>query len=472
MKLKIFFSFALLLQISISFCQNSLRAYVDERTELLSVIFRLAEAKEYMNNNIPSYSKDIDVYFAPFKEHETVKFAKEIRSKYGVAYDADMSFAIDIEISDSVRLRKNLSKLCIDNRWNHESMTKFLQLVNKFYFETKFKVFFSNHSVLYKVAENRFSEITKDVDFNWFEKFYGEKPNGSFNLILSISNGSGNYGPSAIFNDGKKDIYAIIGSCKADSLGMPVYSKNTVSTIVHEYNHSFCNPLIEANYSEMKKKSEKIFKLVRKKLASQAYGNSKTMDYEILVRACVIKYNQSKNDNKNVSKNLISTEMACGFLWIDKLYNLLDVYEKNRDKYPTLKEFMPEIVKLVNSLTAKQILAEYNAKCPRLVSISIPNNSKDVNPNITKITLTFDRPMAIGCNGISYGEKGKDYFPDFIMPNDAKWNEETKKEWTFFVILKENRTYSLSFPFQFFRDENGFYLDTTYNLDFTTGDKK
>ena len=43
------------------FSQNrAVQAKVDERTELLSIIFRLAEAKEYMNDNIPSYAKEID----------------------------------------------------------------------------------------------------------------------------------------------------------------------------------------------------------------------------------------------------------------------------------------------------------------------------------------------------------------------------------------------------------------------------
>lgn len=68
---------------------------------------------------------------------------------------------------------------------------------------------------------------------------------------------------------------------------------------------------------------------------------------------------------------------------------------------------MPEIIKLENSLSPKQLLIDFEAKRPKIVSISIPNDSKNVDPNITEITLTFDRPMSIYNNGSSYGKKGK-----------------------------------------------------------------
>jgi hypothetical protein len=129
---------------------------------------------------------------------------------------------------------------------------------------------------------------------------------------------------------------------------------------------------------------------------------------------------------------------------------------------------MPEIVKLENSLSPEQLQNDFEAKCAKVVLISIPDSSKNVEPGITEITLTFDRPMSIYNNGVSYGRKGKEYFPEFNKDKKAKWNIETKKEWTAYVELKSDMTYSLSFPAQFFVDEKGYPLDKTYFLDFTT----
>jgi len=451
------------------FSQNQIvQPKVDERTELLSIIFRLAEAKEYMNDNVPSYAKEIDEYFTPFKEHEAIRFAKQTRSEQGVSYDAVMSIAVALEITDSIRFRPNFSTSSIDQRWGLVSATKFIQLLNQFYFDSNFKGFFVEHSTLYQIAEDRFSVALKDVDFNWFERFYGIKSNGNFNLILSIPNGGGNYGPKVIFNDGKEELYAIIGSCSADSLGQPSYSNRVSSAIIHEFNHSFCNPLIDANYPAMQLITNNIYNLVKEKLSRQAYGEAKTMNYEILVRACVIRYYQRNEMNEKLLKSQIAIEMSNGFIWIDKLVDLLAIYEKNRDKYPTLKEYMPEIIKLENSLSPTQLLIDFEAKCPKIVSISIPTNSENVDPGITEITLTFDRPMSIYNNGVSYGNKGKDYFPNFNRDTKAKWNIETKKEWTISVELKPDMTYSLSFPAHFFVGENGSPLDKTYYLDFAT----
>jgi len=439
---------------------------VDERTESLSIIFRLAGAREYVNNNIPSYAKEIDDYFAPFKDYDVIKFAQKLRIEQGVSYDAVMSMAVALEISDSVRLCKNLSPLSIDDRWGMDKVNEFIPLLNKFYFDTKFKEFFSNHSALYKIAESRFSGIINDVDFVWFEKFFGKKAKGSFNLILSLPNGGGNYGLKVILNDGTEELYAIMGSCVADSSGQPSYSKKVAETVIHEYNHSFCNPLIEANFSAMEAASARIYGHVKEILSSQAYESPKTMEYENLVRACVIMYYQRNGVDEDLLKRQVAGELARGFIWIDKLVDLLSVYEKNRDKYPTLSDFMPEIIKLESSISPTKILKEIEANSPKIVSISIPDKSKEVDPGITEITLTFDRPMLFK-NGVSYGKQGETCFPEFL-DKKSKWNEETKKQWTFYIKLEPDKDYSMSFPSQFFYDINYHPLDKTYYLDFRT----
>ena len=438
---------------------------VDERTELLSIIFRLAGAKEYMNKDIPSYSKDIDDYFTSYKGHDAIKFAQKVRTEHGVSYDAVMSLAVALEISDSIRLCKNLSPISIDDRWGMENVNRFVSLLNKFYFETKFKEFFSSHSALYKTAETRFSRAINDVDFSWFEKFYGGGTKDNFNLILRIQN-RGNYGPKVIFNDKKEDLYAIMGRCIADSLGQPSYSKGIDNIVVHEYNHSFCNPLIDAYYSAMKPASAKMYEPVKEILSAQAYESPETMEYENLVRACVIRYYQRNGVEENVLKLQVAQEVANGFIWIDKLVDLLGVYEKNRDKYPTLNDFMPEIVKLESTLSPAKILKKIKANSPKIVSINIPDQSNNVDPNITEVTLTFDRPMLFK-NDVSYGKQGEKCFPEF-SDKKSKWNEKTKKQWTFYITLEPDKDYSMSFPAQFFIDAKYHLLDKTYYLDFRT----
>jgi len=53
--------------------QISVIPYVDERTELLSIVFRLAGAKEYVNDSLKNYMAEIDTCFAVYKEYEVVR---------------------------------------------------------------------------------------------------------------------------------------------------------------------------------------------------------------------------------------------------------------------------------------------------------------------------------------------------------------------------------------------------------------
>lgn len=442
---------------------------VDERTELLSIVFRLAGNPEYSRSFIPSYSKDIDSCFTPFKEHAAILFAKKMRDRNWVSYDAVMSMAINVEITDSIRFRANRLQESLDDRWTKENALKFLVLLNRFYFDSKFHEFFVNHNSLYGTAEKNFTELLKEVDFSWFQKFYGVKMDGEYNLVVSLANGGGNYGPNVKYSSGKQQVYAIIGSWETDSLGQPIYSDDNLPIIIHEYNHSYCNPVVEANADDLKQKGKAFYKIVSDKMRHQAYGEPKTMLYEIMVRACVIKYFEQNGASDKKVKYLVNIEKTNGFLWIGELVKLLSTYENNREKYPTLMAFMPEVVKLQNSLSPKDIKKDYESKCAQIVSFSIKNRSKNVDPKTAQLVVTFDRPMNTGNNGMSYGKQGKKCFPEFPKDVAAKWNEDTQMEWIIPVALKPNTKYSLSFPAQFFMDENSYSLKETYYLDFVTG---
>ena len=450
--------------------QISVVPHVDERTELLSIVFRLAEAKEYVTNDLKGYVGEIDDYFAAYKNHDVVKFAQDVRSEHGVGYDAVMSMATHIEIvNQEIKIKENIRQGSIDKRWTEENITKFVQLLNLFYKESKFYLFFEQHQDFYQKAESNFKKILEDVDFGWFEKFYGEENKSNFLLIISLVNGPSNYGTSVFYTDRAEDIYAIVGTWRMNDLGEPTYSNQVIETVIHEFNHSFCNACIEAFYPQLEEQGMAFFAFVKEKMARQAYGSAKTMLYEILVRACVIKYYESIDSNSSSEKRRVSRELSNGFLWMEELVHSLSVYEKNRDKYPTLKSYMPEIVRLQGGLSPEKLYEKIEEKKPVFLGTNIENGDQDVDPQIEKITLKFSVPMSIRNNGTSHG-KFPEFFPEF-QDRKAQWNEETKMEWSIYVKLKPNTQYSISFPSAFFLS-NEDYLNPkeTYYLDFKTGD--
>jgi len=468
----LFFLFSVLYVSGVDAQNIKISAKVDERTELLSAVFRLAEAEEYSGNDFPIYIDMVNEYFTKYKDHKVVSFAQEMRNKYGVAYDAVMSMAVHLKIENGkISLIENIVPKKINTRWHEDRIPRFLELLNDFYKETNFHIFFEQQKEVREIVEQNFQHIIDKIDFEWFEKFFGEQPNENFNLIISLSN-SGHYGPSVEFPNKKRDVFSIISIDETDTLGMPIFEDWTVETIIHEFCHSFCNRLIDKHYNELQKNAKEFFKLQRRQMEYMAYGSAKIMLYETLVRMCVIKYGESHGENEKKTIQQIRRQRNAGFMWIENLFLELKKYDNNRDKYPTLDSFMPEIVKLQNSLKPKKMLKEQRKESSNstIQIIGIENNSQDVDPKLNKIIVKFSTPMTIGPSGISPGQKkSRDLRKYHFKVTKAYWNEETKDEWILEIELEPDKEYSVSFPRTFFLTEDGLYLKETYYLDFKTG---
>lgn len=463
--INLFLPFFILLSIYGNSQNFKLTPVVDERTELLSIVFRLSGAEEFTNNQISDYTAKIDNCFNKFKDDKLILFAKKIRAEQSVSYDAVMSMAIHLELKNNVfKIKENISNKSLDSRWG-ATANEFIVLLNEFYKKTDFHKFFSDNKQLFKNTESRYTEVLNTIDLNWFEKYYGTKPQGTFNLIISLTNGSLSFGPKIINKNGMEDMYAIIGTYETDSLGLPLCSRDFAETVIHEFNHSFCNNLIDKFYTEMKTVSESFYNLVEEKMKNQAYGTASTMLYEILVRASVIKYFEYQGASELKINNMTSIELSLGFIWIKQLLDALTKYINSRNEYPTLEKYMPEIVNMQNSLNTARVFRNYDNEFPRLSSFSINNNCQDVDPKTKELRVTFDRPMFTGAYGINFGKCGKQCFPKITS---VKWNPEKNYELIIYMELEPARNYSMKFPYDLLIGANGFILKETYFLDFKT----
>jgi len=454
-------------QIDYKNLKDVIKPVVDERVELLGVVFRLAEAKEYTNSSLKNYMQIEDNYFFKYKKHELIDFTKKIRDENGIGYDAVMSLAINLKIeNNNIFINKSIKRSNIDERWG-KYLDEYIVLLRNFYSETSFHIFFTSNKNFHQKTADNFTAVINKVDFDWFEKYYGETSNEDFNLIIALNTNGGNYGVNVENENGKKSIFSIIGARRTDSLGIPVFNNDKIVLIIHEFSHSFCNPVIDSNYELLKDKATLIFEPVKDKMRRQAYSTPKTMLYEILVRASVIKYLQAHTDSVKLTpekvNRFITKEYIKGFLWIKELVVLLDKYIEG--DYKSLYEFAPEISVLQNSISIEEKINEIDNNSAKIISSTPANNDNNVDPNLTKIIIEFDKPMLF-VNGSTYGEGGKQTFPDII---GADWNKETKKQWIIEVKLEPNKQYSIKFPNQWFSNETyGYPLKNTYVLNFKT----
>jgi len=385
---------------------------VDQRIELLSIAFRLAGNSEYNMDNYKNYVNDIHTYFDKYKDHPLIAFCQKLREENGVSFDAVMAMAIHLKQPPSLDPIIPFTDKVPENRWGKDNAYKFVALLKQFYTDTHCDVFFKQHADLYRLAQDRFKAAVFDgFDISWYKQYYGQQPEGSLNVIIGLGNGGGNYGPKVIFADGKEDDYAIMGTWSVDSLGKPMYSASGyLPTLVHEFNHSFVNHLIEKYAKDLEASSYKLFEPVKTLMKSQAYSNAITMMKESLVRASVVMYIKKHATNPlEVNKEII-TQTGRGFIWIRRLVDTLDFYEQNRSKYPTLESFMPRIISFYN--TTAQNRDALLANCVHVKSLEpFGNNASDVSANLTEMKVVFDKPLSGKGYSIWLGVKGKDHYP-------------------------------------------------------------
>ena len=122
----------------IAFTANAItqtsRPIVDERLELSSIVFRLAGAEEYVCDGVPQYMKEIDEYFAPYKDHKLISYIRTtLREQQEIGYDAVASsaFYLKIEngrvgIADEAKLAEYLER---EKRWNKILQTGFRMIL-------------------------------------------------------------------------------------------------------------------------------------------------------------------------------------------------------------------------------------------------------------------------------------------------------------------------------------------------------
>ena len=398
--------------------ENAISVAVDQRVELMSIIFRLAGNPEYNQGRLTSYLNDIEAHFGPHREHAAIQTARKLRQSRGVSFDAVMSMAI--HLTDAVELQERVpfdapeSKL--DSRWKPREAREFLKHMREFVNDAKVQEFFDRHRELYEPTSRRMNHmLIEHADLVWFDSFFGARPVARFVLVPALVNGGQAYGPSIRLADGTEELYAIIGVWNFDETGLPQFDKRVLPTVIHEFCHSFVNHLVKHKQEEFRDAGKLLYATVADQMKRQAYGDWITMMQESVVRAAVVRYLIAHDGPAAVEQ--IEEEKRRGFVWMPQLVTLIDEFEADRTAFPTFEAFMPRIVKFFDesapamAAEIKKSKDELEAKRPKIVSMTPKVGSDNVDPTTKFIMITFDRPMDVSGYSLIYGPEGEATLP-------------------------------------------------------------
>ena len=170
-----------------------------------------------------------------------------------------------------------------------------------FYIQSNYSDFYNKHLELFEESTKKFFDnFYSKVDFEWFKRYIDPD---NLRCIYSLS--SGNYG--AIVNN--KIVYCLV--------------HNDNPPVIHEYCHSFANPLADKWYNnnpEFKKWCDDSVNLEK----MPYYGIGSTMAKEYVTRAYEILYNVQHGANTEeeilIEKNMRFND---SFKYIEQVYDIV-----------------------------------------------------------------------------------------------------------------------------------------------------
>jgi hypothetical protein len=458
----------LTLSIVILSANAKLNSKVDERFELTGIAFRLADAEEFVNNQVEPYVNDIDSYFSKHKNHALIDYIKEIRNDYELGFNVASGISAILEIrSGKVQLIKDAdldALIKADYRWTKEVITKFVFLLNKFYRDSKFNVFYLKNKELYSRYEEKFDEfINEFLKTEVFEDFYGQ-PFGSPQIITSLTNGRNNYAFFEYKKGVKPNNGIVIGIGRVDSAFMPVYDHETRRVIVHELSHTFANPIVDKYKEQMQAATDTIFPHIEKRLERYFYGKESIVA-ESFTSLFTNIYLQSL---KYSVFYFVTNDGYRGFVWQHRAMSFMNNFINNRQLYPTIQDFFPQLIAFYNrqGKEIKQILEEEKQFTPHVVNVFPAPNSK-VPADLKEIKVEFSRKMHRGQKGgFRYVNNDKEMFPVKDNIKVTYWDED-EKIYTIPVKLEKNKKYGMVLS-TFMQSSEGVPLEEDFEILFET----
>ncbi len=212
-----------------------IEAGVNKDIELVQTIIYLAgdSPSQYLENR--EYLMRLNEWFDGFREHEAVKRTHEMILHDRFTYIRTHRAALE------------LHKLLGDV---NESYHEWAILVEKFASESRFDDFFTQESDYYRTIVERAADDNLGKWVKWTDDFWRGANERTYLVICMLD---GNYGFS-VERKGQKENFIIRCLPVFDSMGRESWSEGRLANgIIHEYAHTFVNPVVEAHKDILQK---------------------------------------------------------------------------------------------------------------------------------------------------------------------------------------------------------------------------
>lgn len=326
---------------------------VEPAVELVCVMYRLAEIRQYEVNALPRYIRKIEEHFGPHRDHPAIALVKELYTGHRINGSAPMALAVYLTAPPELEGRIPLSPSPedLDPRWSEETIARFQEAARAFSKDTGFPEFWAANEELYARSEKALKESLEGHEITpWLQEYFGEKAD-AYTVIVGMQIGRGNYGMRRTREDGSAEFLSIIGASSPSRWsGVPRFDRSwLIRTVVHEFAHPFVNPFVDANEELLREVGEKLHAHLADHMMRQGYSTWQHVWYEYLVRAVVLRYLHQSGGEAEIPKLIEKNELQ-GFPKTELLAAALAEYEADREQYPTMDRFLPRAVECLEEI--------------------------------------------------------------------------------------------------------------------------
>jgi hypothetical protein len=334
-----------------------LEVKIDPRIELMAVTQVLADYgwTGLLSRQDTAYRRDVDAWFAPFKQHAAVRRFAEL-AKSGYTFDGPAGTMICLSAPPELKLEARPEECGAPRAGGVASLEAWLEQLRDFARVSDFGSFFRAHAGLYAMMEEATrKKLVRDYAAD-LEAYHGIRQ-ASYTIIpapLLV----GNYGPRRSRPDGRFDIYGILGA-SGISDGVPQFGsvENLRALVWHEFGHSFVNPEVDL-LSASVEKSKKLMAPIAARMRASAYQEWRTVAIEHVDRAVAVRL-AFRELGEDAGERALDNERVYSFAYVEALADRLKDYEQHRDLYPTFHDFAPQLLAVFDELAARDLPAGF-----------------------------------------------------------------------------------------------------------------
>jgi hypothetical protein len=288
--------------------------------------------------------------FMLYAKYKTYAASENLAQSFSVAehlwLDYLIAFLVQVDNAPNARLTDNIDQsyyINFSKKKDIEEARKnaklFLEGLNGFYREVNFGQYMTDSKLYYDKAIEEVKKALPNQDFiTLMEKFYKKKfDNYALIPSLTIPKSMG-FGINYTLNK-KTNIFNVFSAFDfqvfkdTNNLDMGFNNPERLRELsVHEFGHSFVNPVVGKLPDSVFKKTEKFFEPLKSRMAEQGYNTWKVCLYEHFVRAGEIFIAEKMGNKAEVEKLKSWYETDRQFKYIPLILPELAKFEKGKNK--------------------------------------------------------------------------------------------------------------------------------------------